>query len=110
MGLSQRNGLQRRFQCYGLPFSMAVELAKEVLKWEENSGPKWTVDRLKSLKQDLIRIRIGESPVTWVKTNRNGDWYGVWGFLRKMASSSLTSFESAINCLMVYSSYVPSKY
>ena len=109
MDFIQRIGLQQRCQCYGLPLSMAQLLAKEISKWEENSGPKWTVQRLKSLKQDLIRIRIGESPVTWVRTNRNGDWYGVWGFLRKMATSSLTNFEVALNCLMAYSSFVPSK-
>jgi hypothetical protein len=88
---------------------MAQLLANDILKWESCSGPEWTVQRLKSLKQDLVRIRIGESPVTWVKKNRNGEWYGVWGFLARMASSSLASFEVAINCVMAYSAYVPSK-
>jgi len=109
MDFVQRNGLQRRVRCYGLPLSMAQDFACEISKWEENSGPEWTVSRLKSLKQDLIRIRTGGSPETWVKTNRNGDWYGVWGFLRKMATSSLANFEVALNCLMAYSSFIPSK-
>ena len=107
MDFIQRIGLQERCHCYGIPLSMAQLLAKEISKWEDNSGPEWTVKRLKSLKQDLIRIRIGESPVTWVKTNRNGDWYGVWGFLKRMAISSLTNFEIALNCLMAYSSFLP---
>lgn len=109
MDLIQCRDLQRRFVCYGLPSSMAKELAGEVRKWEENSGPRWTVDRLKSLKQDLVRIRIGEAPHTWVKKNRQGDWYGVWGFLSRLAIKNLKSFEIAINCLMVYSTFIPSK-
>jgi hypothetical protein len=109
MDYIQRTGLQQRFKCYGLPLSMAKELAGEISKWEENSGPKWTVQRLKSLKQDLIRIQIGELPQTWVKKNRSGNWYGVWGFLANMANSSLTSFEIALNCIMAYSTFIPSK-
>jgi len=109
MDLSTCSDLRRRFVCYGLPSSMAVELAGEIRKWEENSGPKWTVDRLKSIKHDLVRIRIGEDPLTWVKTNRSGEWYGVWGFLSRLAQRSLHGFEVAINCLMVYTTFIPSK-
>jgi hypothetical protein len=88
---------------------MANQMVLDIAKWEENSGPEWVVQRLKSLKQDMIRIRSGESPRTWVKTNRDGGWYGVWGYLRKLATTSLTNFEIAINCLMIYSIFVPSR-
>jgi len=109
MGFSRSSDLTRRFNCYGLPLPMAQELAAAVLKWEECSGPKWTVDRLKSLKQDMIRIHIGELPLTWVKTNREGKWYGVWGFLRNLAEKSQKHLEIALNCLMVYSAFIPKR-
>lgn len=101
--------MSRRFIAYGLPAQAALNLEAAVIRWEANSGPKWTVDRLKSLKQDFIRIRAGQEPLTWVRKNRNGGWFGVWGFLRGFAEQSLKSFEIVLNCLMVYSSFVPSE-
>jgi hypothetical protein len=105
----QCSSILRRFKCYGLPASLARDLSNEIGNWEKNSGPKWTVNRLKSLKQDMIRIQIGEEPLTWVKTNKSGVWFGVWGYLRSLAAKSQKGFELAVNCLMVYSLYLPRK-
>jgi hypothetical protein len=101
--------MQRRFIAYGLPAFAAGQLEAEILRWEVNSGPEWTVERLKSLKTDFIRLRADQEPLTWVRKNRQGGWFGVWGFLRKYASKSLKCFEVVLNCLMVYSSFVPKK-
>jgi hypothetical protein len=98
-----------RFIAYGLPVSPAKALAEEISKWETNSGPVWTVNRLKSLKQDLIRLHAGMEPLTWVRLNRNGGWYGVLGFVKRYATQSLNGLEIVLNCLMYYSSLMPSE-
>lgn len=106
----QRSSVMKgRFIAYGLPVQWAQQLQAEVLKWEANCGPVWTVDRLKSLKQDFIRVQAGEEPLTWVRKNRKGGWFGIWGSLRAYAQRSLRNFEKVLNCLMVYSSFVPSE-
>jgi len=100
--------MSRRFKSLGLPAHAACSLEAEILKWEINSGPSWTVSRLKSLKQDFVRLQAGDEPLTWVRKNRDGGWFGVWGFLRSYASKSLRCFETVLNCLMAYSSFIPS--
>lgn len=107
MGYSRSSDLKGRFIAYGLPPKDAAELQREVLKWETNSGPEWTVDRLKSLKGDIVRIQAGLAPLTWVKKNRNGEWSGVWGSLRRASERDLKGFSMVLNCLMCYSSFVP---
>ena len=98
-----------RFKAYGLPVFAAKQLAEEIIKWEINSGPVWTVNRLKSLKQDMIRLHAGMEPLTWVRLNRNGGWYGVLGFLKRYATQSLKGLEIVLNCFMYYSSIMPSE-
>jgi hypothetical protein len=99
----------RRFISYGLTPSAACLLEADILKWESHSGPEWTVKRLKSLKQDFVRIQAGDNPLTYVKLNRRGRWFGVWGYLIEYAAKSLDEFEIVLNCLMVYSSFIPSQ-
>jgi len=108
MGYTRCPDLKGRFVGYGLPAQWALSLQSEVLKWEKNSGPAWTVARLKSLKNDIIREAAGLPPVTWVAKNRSGDWKGVMGSLRRFARKSWDSFEIVVNCLMCYSSFIPS--
>jgi len=100
--------IRRRFIAYGLPAQPAREFEAEILKWEVNSGPVWTVNRLKSLKQDIIRLQAGMEPLTWVRKNRNGGWFGVFGYLVRYATQSLRCFETVLNCIMCYSSFIPS--
>lgn len=109
MGYSRCPDLKGRFIGYGLPATWAVMLQDEVLKWERNSGPAWTVARLKSLKNDIVREKAGLEPITWVAKNRDGGWKGVIGSLRRRARNSTKAFEMVINCLMCYSSFIPSE-
>jgi hypothetical protein len=101
--------MKGRFRALGLPIPVSQDLEALVLRWEANSGPKWTVDRLKSLKQDFIRLRTGLEPLTYVRKNRSGRWFGVLGFLRRFSLQHLRGFEIVLNCMMVYSSYIPSE-
>ena len=101
--------MMKRFIAYGLPVHAAVEFEAAVDGWVANCGPKWTVDRLKSLKHDFIRIQAGQEPLSWVRKNRAGGWFGILGFLRRYAQQNLKCFECVLNCLMCYSSFVPSE-
>lgn len=106
MELTARSrGCVRRLVAYGLPKNLSQEFILEVDKWETNSGPRWTVNRLKSIKQDILRIRSGLTPLTWMKRNRSGKWYGVWGRLVSLSSSD-KGLELVLNVLMYYSTFL----
>lgn len=103
------SGLEGRLLALGLPRYLTRPLAAEVVKYSECNGPAWTVSRLKSLKNDIVRIRAGLPPLTWVRKNRKGGWYGVWGALRTYASKSDKAFQRVVSALMVYSRFKPSE-
>jgi len=100
-------GMTNRLQAIGLPKHLALPFTREVLKWQTNSGPAWTVARLKSIKNDLVRESAGLPPLTWVRKNRSGGWYGVWGALRRYATISERTFARAVSSLMAYSFLKP---
>jgi hypothetical protein len=93
----------------GLPTYLAVEFCQEVDKWVENCGPAWTVVRLKGLKLDLLRQKAQLPPLTWVRKNRKGQWFGVIGALFRYADRSARCYLTVINTLMVYSGFEPKK-
>lgn len=103
------SGAVRRLKAIGLPTYIINDFIGDVRKWESNSGPAWTVGRLKSLKNDLIRDAAGLPPLTWVKKNVKGGWYGVWGSLLKYSRKSTACFTRAVNALMIYSWFQPMK-
>jgi hypothetical protein len=91
----------------GLPKYLAIPFVGLVRRWEVNSGPAWTVDRLKSLKTDLIRQSAGLPPLTWVKTNARGKWYGAIGGIFRYSQRSPKAFRTALASLMIYSAFEP---
>lgn len=99
--------VSERCRCMGLKLSLAQLLEKEIQKYLINSGPAWTVRRLKSIRMDFIRIKAGLPPLSWVRKSRSGNWYGVWGQLRKLAFSSEKSFKVVCNSLTAYSALKP---
>lgn len=107
MVISADRAMEERFKALGLPIYLIRPLVAEINKWVTNSGPEWTVNRLKSLKTDLLRQKADLNPLTWVRKNRRGFWYGVWGALFRYASKSETCFVRCVNALMVYSQYRP---
>jgi hypothetical protein len=88
--------LQGNFSALGLPFFISKPLSLEIEKWLINSGPRWTVERLKSLKLDLIRQKAGQAPLTWVKKNRNGGWFGADWLLRLKSSIDVSNRRCAL--------------
>jgi hypothetical protein len=74
-----------RLSCIGLPPIYGVPFVREVEKWLINAGPAWTVQRLKSLRTDLIRQMGRLDPLTYVKKNRKGQWAGIIGALFRLS-------------------------
>jgi hypothetical protein len=77
-----------------------------MVKWEQCSGVDWTIDRLKSLKVDLIRSQSGLAPQTWVRKNRKGEIAGTIGSLFRWANSSEKNFARCVQAFMAYTFYI----
>jgi hypothetical protein len=66
-----KTDLYRRFYAYHIPNAIAEGMATEIIRWIQNSGPEWTVKRLKALKTDFIQILAGNKPTSqWIKYYR----------------------------------------
>lgn len=104
---SVRQTIYERCLAMGLKAPLASSFEKEVKKYLINSGPLWTVQRLKSIRTDIIRLRAGLPPLTWVRKNRRGFWSGIWGQLRREALSSKRGFKVVCNSLTAYSALKP---
>jgi len=96
-----------RLMSLGLTKEHASSIISDVKKWTNNSGPEWTVNRLKKLKLELITHASGSRIRTpWVSRSRDGNPKGHWGTLfRWVDPNNLRSkrlFRS-VNALMAYS-------
>jgi hypothetical protein len=97
------------FRAYSLPVprNISSQFITLVVKWVECSGEEWTIDRLKSIKLDLIRIRSGLVPVSdWVKSGRRSHFGGIIGVIERKSLSSDKWFNSMIQLIQVYSWFI----
>ena len=67
-----RNNLTTEFKRRGesvkLPQRILQSILADITKWTEKSGLEWSVERLKALKTDFIRISGGQEPSSeWIK-------------------------------------------
>jgi hypothetical protein len=81
-----------------------------VFKWVRDSGPEWTVSRLKSFKLDLIRRKAGlQSDIPWIRKNSEGLPYGVFGSVMRWCMNAISAgksrkrFNSALQALNISS-------
>lgn len=102
------NLLKERLIALGVPASVSFETVAIVQKWLERSGPEWTVNRLKQLKQELIsRLSDGDFRAPWVGRNKDSLPRGPFSwFFRQALSMRDDKISLAINSLMIYSSFV----
>lgn len=98
------------FRAYSLPVSRSIStpFINLVVKWIENSGEEWTIDRCKSIKLDLIRLNSGLAPVsTWIKKGtHNTTFGGAIAPIERIALSSDKGLNSMIQLLQVYSWFI----
>jgi len=98
--------LRRRLFVIGIPKQLISPLLKEWVKWETHSGVEWTIKRLKGLKVDLIRMKTGLSPLTWIRKNRRKEIAGPIGSLIRWSLKSDRNFPRGLQAFMAYSFYV----
>lgn len=97
-----------RSRVIGIPRYISHAILPLVEKWVNCSGVEWTVNRLKSVKTDLIRIRAGDEPSsTWIKRSKNSKTFfgGPFGFLEKWMGTSSSNFRKGIQFIQMYTSF-----
>jgi hypothetical protein len=113
MGMNYRSGVSKRLYTHlrllGVKPQEISQLLNQIHIWVNNSGPEWTVSRLKDLKTGLIQGLAGEkSAFPWIKYSK-GAPKGVFRrvFLEAL-SNRLNSKKvaKALSILMVYTGYL----
>jgi hypothetical protein len=99
-------GLRLRLLVIGIPKPLIAPMVTEFKKWEIHSGVEWTIKRLKGLKVDLIRLRSGLEPLTWLRKNRSGSYAGPLGSLIRWSLKNDRNFRRGIQAFMAYSFYI----
>jgi len=93
------SGMSLRLSVTGIPSNLVNEICSSVLKWAECSGVVFAIERLKALKQLLIKG--GNIPDGFAR-NRKGDLKGVFGSLIRWGRKSEKNFGKALQGLMCY--------
>lgn len=97
LSLENQEGLFDYFRVY-LPAAPSHQLAKLIVHWTRNKGCEWTVDRLKTIKVQLLNF-YGGHPINLVKS-RDGIAVGPFAYLFKVG------LEKAMKTVHVYTSYI----
>jgi len=91
-----------RLRATGLTASQAHAIVRRVQLWIDNNGEEWTVDRIKDLKKNLLRLYAGLSPVadhSWIRYRSRGPS----GDFAPLFRMSRKQFRKAWNAVMIYS-------
>jgi len=91
-----------RLRAAGLTSGQALAITRDFQLWISECGEEWAVDRVKSIKKDLLRHYAGLSPVkdhSWIRYRRSGP-KGSFSVLFRLPRKQ---FRRAWNCVMVYS-------
>lgn len=109
MPIRHQRYLRDRFNAIGVSKNLASSLSLEVSRWVEESGPLWTVNRLKLLKTAFLRRIAGETyRLPYVASRKDALGAvpkGPFGVLWKVNVSDMTSISRALNAMMVYSAF-----
>lgn len=102
-------GISRVLYALHIPVTISQEIVAEITNWAEKSGPEWTVERLKALKTDFIRITAGLEPSSeWIKY-KSGYPVGAFGRLFKWGHLDNKRLKRALNACMSYTSFLATK-
>jgi len=94
-----------RLRAIGLSANEAHQIIMLVQKWAHDSGEEWAVDRVKSIKLDLVRHFAGLSPTkshSWIHYGPKGPR----GPFRVLFALSRKDFRKAWNAMMVYTGFL----
>lgn len=95
-----------RLKVLNIPRCILGDMQVSVENWVRNSGVDWTISRLKSLKVDLLRHKVGLPPITYIAKNRQGKLKGWIGSLFSLSLRDDRSFSHCLQALMAYTMFV----
>jgi len=84
---------------------LIIPFVRKVQEWCQSSGEEWTVNRLKSIKLDLIRKKAGLPAVSsWIAKSKRSDslFVGVAGSLERWMFSHPNRFYKGLQLLQIY--------
>lgn len=88
---------------FKIPLEISRPFMKQVEVWNKNNGTEWTVDRLKSMKLDFIRLKAGLQPCSvWISKRSNNRFKGPLGGLQRWCMQSYKRWSKAIQFLQMY--------
>ena len=88
---------------FNIPRAISKPFIKQVEKWIEASGTEWTVNRLKSMKLDFIRLEAGLSPSSvWIRKSSPDHFAGPLGGLQKWCNAKKGRWPKAVQFLQMY--------
>jgi hypothetical protein len=92
----------------GVPKSIWEPLVHDVNRWLVTNGTEWTVNRIKEIKNDFIRLKAGLEPVSlWIAINRKkGSFKGPFGSLQRWSSFNYKRWSKAIVMLQMYTQFI----
>lgn len=68
-----RDSVCRRLCALGVRKPIVHSILNQVDTWVRSSGPEWTVERLKALKLDLVKLISGQNDLTpWISRHSDG--------------------------------------
>lgn len=104
-----QNEAMRRLDSLQIPNTISQGIVDLVSQWAEQSGPEWTVKRLKALKTDFIHLIAGtEPPSKWIRYAK-GVPKGPFGRLFRFGKREPKYTKRVLNALMIYTTFVASK-
>jgi len=75
-------------------------------RWSDNSGPVWTVDRIKAFRDCVMQSRSAKGKLTskppWVASTKAGNLRGFYSRLFDKAMASYKGFKAVLNLLNIY--------
>lgn len=106
-----KHQILQRTNVLGIDQKITKPFIKDVFKWLENSGPEWTVKRLKSIKNDFILLHAQSATIQtpWIRVNpQRTKFLGILGLIQELSYTNHKNFNRVLNLLNVYTSIVSS--
>jgi hypothetical protein len=101
--------IEKRVRVLPVPLEISLPIVKIFKQWCESSGAEWSIQRMKDVKTDLLRLEAGQPAVsTWIKRSKGTDrtFAGPIGALEYWMFDSKRNFAKGIQLLMMYSWFV----
>jgi hypothetical protein len=100
MEKSINHNLCQGLRACGIPKEKAYHILNIVEKWDRENGPKWTVGRLKDLRQWYESYLAGKpTPPAWFKHTKDGLPTGVWNWVFKLPKAKALA---VLSCSTVF--------